>query len=324
MPKRPPSLSALESVAETNVEDIQSQTIADEDNQLPALPQDGSANAHGLTKRALALYQKEHEARQEAEQVIRMKDEFLAAVSHELRTPLTAILGWSQALRAVKTADDPAYIRGLDTIERCARAQQQLIDDLLDVMRIKSGKLRLHLAPVKLSAIIHSAMDALQPFADSKHIRMQFISASKTGSVLGDRNRLQQVISNLLTNAIKFTPQRGSVLIQMERVNSQLEIRVTDTGEGIDPEFLPDVFQPYRQLDGSRRHQGLGLGLAIVDHLVKLHHGTVRAESSGKEQGSCFIVRLPVIDAKAAAHAVGRNTIINTGQSGFVMTTQNG
>ena len=114
------------------------------------------------------------------------------------------------------------------------------------------------------------------------------------------------------------------MLIQLERVNSQLEIRVTDTGEGIDPDFLPDVFQPYRQLDGSRRHQGLGLGLAIVNHLVKLHHGTVRAESSGKQQGSCFTVRLPVIDGKAAAHAVGRNTITNAGQSGFVVRTQNG
>lgn len=317
MPQRPPSLSAPENVASTNLELTELQTVEEKWNQLP-LPPNGSPIAQALTKRVFALYQKEQEARKEAEQVNRMKDEFLAAVSHELRTPLTAILGWSQVLREVKTADDPAYVRGLDTIERCARAQQQLVDDLLDVTRIKTGKLRLHLAPVEPSAVIGSAIDALRPLADSKDLRMQFISTSKTASVMGDRNRLEQVIWNLLSNAIKFTPQGGSVLIQLERVNSHLQIRVTDTGEGIEPELLPDVFQPYRQPDGSKRHQGLGLGLAIVNHLVKLHHGTVRAESSGKQQGSCFTVRLPVIDAKAAAHTVGKAQINKKSESEFL------
>jgi signal transduction histidine kinase len=241
-------------------------------------------------------------------------------VSHELRTPLTAILGWSQVLRQVKP-DESAFTRGLDTIDRSARAQEQLIEDLLDVMRIKTGKLRLQVAPVELSSVIDSAIDTLQPLADSKHIRMQLISASKTACVLGDQTRLQQVIWNLLSNAIKFTPRGGSVLIQLERVDSHMEVRVTDTGDGISPDFLPHVFEPYRQRDGSTRDHGLGLGLAIVNHLVKLHHGTVRAESPGKAQGACFTVRLPVIDANAAAQTVGEATIRGASGSQQIVNT---
>ncbi|HMG75273.1 MAG TPA: HAMP domain-containing sensor histidine kinase [Pyrinomonadaceae bacterium] len=300
MQKRPLSLSVRNSVARTSVEDIEPQTSEEERNQLLALQQNGSASAQGLTKRVFALYQAERKARKDAEECNRIKDEFLAALSHELRTPLTAILGWSQVLRQVKPGES-AFTRGLDTIDRSARAQEQLIEDLLDVMRIKTGKLRLQVAPVELSSVIDSAIDTLQPLADSKHIRMQLISASKTAGVLGDQTRLQQVIWNLLSNAIKFTPRGGSVLIQLERVDSHMEVRVTDTGDGISPDFLPHVFEPYRQRDGSTRCQGLGLGLAIVRHLVELHSGIVRAESSGKGEGSCFTVKLPLMAAKTTA-----------------------
>jgi signal transduction histidine kinase len=256
------------------------------------------------------LFEAERRARAEAEEINRTKDTFLATVSHELRTPLTAILGWSRMLSGEKP-DPSRYAHGLETIERNARAQEQLIDDLLDVMRIKTGKLRLHVDPVELSSVIDSVIDTLQPLADSKHIRLQRITTSKTAYVLGDQTRLQQVMWNLLSNAIKFTPREGYVLVQLERVDSHLEVKVTDTGEGIGQDFLPYVFEPYRQPDGSTRGQGLGLGLAIVRQLVELHRGTVRAESSGKGQGSCFTVSLPLMVAQKAPQAVGGALITN-------------
>jgi signal transduction histidine kinase len=191
--------------------------------------------------------------------------------------------------------DTAKYTHGLETIERNARAQEQLIDDLLDVMRIKAGKLQLHVDPVELSSLIDSAIDSLRPLAESKHVRLQRITTSKTAYVLGDQTRLQQVMWNLLSNAIKFTPRGGSVSVQLERVGSHLEVKVTDTGEGIGPDFLPYVFEPYRQPDGSATGHGLGLGLAIVRQLVERHRGTVRAESSGKGQGSCLTVSLPLM-----------------------------
>jgi signal transduction histidine kinase len=256
------------------------------------------------------LFEAEHRARTEAEELNRSKDAFLATVSHELRTPLTAILGWSRILSGEKS-DTSTFTHGLETIERNARAQEQLIDDLLDAIRIKTGKLRLHIDPVELSSVIDSVIDSLQPLADSKHIRLQRNTPSKTAYVLGDQTRLQQVMWNLLANAIKFTPRGGDVWIQLELVGSYLEVKVTDTGEGIGPDFLPYVFEPYRQPDGSTTGQGLGLGLAIVRQLVELHRGTVRAESSGKGQGSCLTVSLPLMPAQKTPQAIGAAVIKN-------------
>ena len=315
MQKRPPSSFLRTGVSGANVEDIEGQLIEKEQNLLVAPQQNEGENAQGLTKRVFALYQAERKARRKAEELNRVKDGFLAAVSHELRTPLTAILGWSLVLRGVKP-DEAAFTRGLDAIERSAHAQEHLLEDLLDVMRIKTGKLRLHVKPVELLSIIHSAIDTLQPMADSKHIRLQCITSSNPSFVLGDQSRLNQIMWNLLLNAIKFTSRGGDVLVQLERVDSHMEVKVTDTGEGISPDFLPHVFEMYRQRDGSTRDQGLGLGLAIVNHLVKLHHGTVRAESNGKEHGACFTVRLPVIDANPAGQTVGEATINKKGESG--------
>ena len=249
------------------------------------------------------LFEAERRARTEAEELNRSKDAFLATVSHELRTPLTAILGWSRILSGEKP-DTSTYAHGLKTIERNARAQEQLIDDLLDAMRIKTGKLRLHVDAVDLSSVIDSVIDSLQPLADSKHIRLRRITRSKTAYVLGDQTRLQQVMWNLLANAIKFTPQGGDVWVELKRVKSYLKVKVRDTGEGISPDFLPYIFEPYRQPDGSTRGQGLGLGLAIVRQLVELHRGTVRAESSGKGQGSCLTVTLPLMTAQKASQAI--------------------
>lgn len=314
MQKRPPSLVVQNGVSGALAEDIERLRVEEECNQLLSSEKTCCANAQGFTKRVFALYEAGRKARGEAEEVNRIKDEFLAAVSHELRTPLTAILGWSQVLRGV-TPGEAAYTRGLDMIERSARAQEQLIEDLLDVVRIKTGKLRLHVAPVELSSVIDSAIDTLQPLADSKHIRLQLISASKTAYILGDQPRLQQIIWNLLSNAIKFTPRAGCVLIQLERLHSHMEVRVTDTGEGIGPDFLPHVFEPYRQPDGSTRGQGLGLGLAIVRHLVELHRGTVRAESSGKGEGSCFTVRLPLMAAQTVSQAVVEAIMTDKGRT---------
>jgi len=267
------------------------------------------------------LFEAERRARTEAEELNRSKDSFLATVSHELRTPLTAILGWSRILSGEKP-DTSTYSHGLETINRNARAQEQLIDDLLDVMRIKKGKLQLQVEPVELSSVISLAIDTLQPLADSKHIRVEQINTSKTAYVLGDQTRLQQVMWNLLSNAIKFTPRGGYVLIQLERVDSYLEVKFTDTGEGIAPDFLPYVFEAYRQADGSTRGHGLGLGLAIVRQLVELHRGTVRAESSGKGQGSCLTVRLPLMTAQKTSQAVGAALVM--GNSGGSMRQQLG
>lgn len=256
------------------------------------------------------LFEAERQARTEAEELNRSKDAVLATVSHELRTPLTAILGWSRILSGEKP-DTSTYTHGLKTIERNARVQEQLIDDLLDAMRIKTGRLRLHVDPVDLSSVIDSVIDSLQPLADSKHIRLRRITTSKTAYVLGDQTRLQQVMWNLLANAIKFTPQGGDVWVELERVDSYLEVKVTDTGEGISPDFLPYIFEPYRQPDGSTTGRGLGLGLAIVRQLVELHRGTVRAESSGKGQGSCLTVTLPLMAAEKASQAIRGHSLKN-------------
>jgi PAS domain S-box-containing protein len=239
-----------------------------------------------------AILESERAARTEAERASRLKDEFLATLSHELRTPLSAILGWSQLLAA--KPDKEMLSEGLDAITRNARAQTQLIEDLLDMSRIISGKVRLEVQRTDLAPIIDAAVDVVRPSAEAKGIRLRKILDPDAGPVSGDPTRLQQIIWNLLTNAIKFTPKGGKVDILLERVNSHLEITVHDSGIGIKPEFLPAVFDRFRQADSttSRSYGGLGLGLSIVKHLVELHGGTVRAKSPGEGKGSTFIVSL--------------------------------
>lgn len=231
----------------------------------------------------------------EVEKQSRMKDEFLATLSHELRTPLQSILGWTQLLLA-GGCDDEEIRQGIEVIDRNAHAQTRIIEDLLDMNRILSGKVRLDVQSVELLPLIESALETVRPAANAKKIRLQPILDPLAPPVTGDPNRLQQVFWNLLSNAIKFTPAGGRVQVILERVNSHVEVSVTDTGAGIQPEFLPHVFERFRQADASttRRHGGLGLGLAIVKHLTELHGGSVRAKSPGKDQGSVFTVLLPM------------------------------
>lgn len=232
-----------------------------------------------------------------AETASRARDEFLATVSHELRTPLTSIIGWIQLLRMER--DEAALIEGLDTIERNARAQSRLIEDILDFSRINAGKLRLSVGPLDLTDVIDAAVDIVRPAADAKGVRIDRLLDSGAGHVSGDPDRLQQVIWNLLSNAVKFTPRGGVVQVRLERVSSQCEVTVSDTGEGISPNFLPYVFDRFSQADKSstRAHAGLGLGLGIVRHLIELHGGTVQAFSPGEGQGATFAVRLPLLVA---------------------------
>jgi signal transduction histidine kinase/CheY-like chemotaxis protein len=242
-----------------------------------------------------ALLARERAARSDAEKANRMKDEFLSIVSHELRTPLNAILGWSQILRATPTSN-PDLQEGLDVIERNARVQAQIIEDLLDMSRIISGKVRLDVQRVDLVTVIDAAIESMQPAADAKGVKLYKVLDPLTGPVTGDPSRLQQVIWNLISNAIKFTSSGGRVAVTLERVNSHVEISVSDTGEGIKPEFLPFVFDRFRQAEGAttRRHGGLGLGLSIVKQLTELHGGTVSAKSPGEGHGATFRVALPL------------------------------
>ncbi|HEY9878657.1 MAG TPA: ATP-binding protein [Leptolyngbyaceae cyanobacterium] len=246
-------------------------------------------------ERAQLLVQ-EQKARAEAEKLNRLKDEFLSTVSHELRTPLNAILGWSHILRTTKV-DEARMTRALETIERNARSQAQLIDDLLDISRIITGKIRLNVQTVELLPVIEAAIDTIRPAADAKNIRLQSVLDPVAGPILGDPERLQQIVWNLLSNAVKFTPKYGRVQVCLQRINSHVEIVVVDTGQGISAEFLPYVFDRFRQADSSitRSFSGLGLGLAIVRQLVELHGGTVHASSPGEGQGAAFTVKLPLI-----------------------------
>jgi PAS domain S-box-containing protein len=238
----------------------------------------------------------ERAARGEAERTSRMKDEFLATLSHELRTPLNAVLGWSQILLR-EHQGNADLAEGLGTIERNARAQTQIIEDLLEMSRIISGKVRLEVQRVDLAAVMQAAVETLRPTAETKGVRLQAVLDPHAGPVNGDPNRLQQIFWNLLSNAVKFTPRGGRVQVVLERVNSHVEASVTDSGEGIRPDFLPYVFDRFRQSDASttRRHGGLGLGLAIVKQLCELHGGSVEARSQGAGQGATFIVRLPLM-----------------------------
>jgi signal transduction histidine kinase/ActR/RegA family two-component response regulator len=235
-------------------------------------------------------------SRKQAEAANRMKDEFLATVSHELRTPLTAILGWANMLRTGELDSSQTKL-AVETIERNARLQDQLVNDLLDLGRITTGKLRLNVSPIDPISPLEAAVEALRPAAEAKGIRIQKIIDTSVGAISGDPERLQQVVWNLLSNAIKFTAKNGRIQVRLERINSHLEIIVSDTGIGIKQEFLPFVFDRFRQGDSAptRSHGGLGLGLAIVRHLVELHGGEVHADSHGEGQGATFTVKLPVI-----------------------------
>jgi CheY-like chemotaxis protein/anti-sigma regulatory factor (Ser/Thr protein kinase) len=226
-------------------------------------------------------------------------NEFLAMVSHELRTPLNSMLGWIRLIRSGRLGGE-GLERGLATIERNTLAQAQLIEDLLDISRIVSGKLRLAIEPVDIEAPVRAAVDAVHLSAEAKGVRLQLVIGSDVGLVSGDSGRLQQVVWNLLSNAVKFTPKRGKVRVEVIRVESSVEITVSDTGRGITPEFLPSVFERFRQADASatREHGRLGIGLSIVKHLVEAHGGTVWAESEGLGKGAAFTVRLPVMPVR--------------------------
>ncbi|XXT23360.1 response regulator [Sorangium sp. So ce429] len=253
-----------------------------------------------------ALLAREQAARERAEAADRLKDEFLTTLSHELRTPLTAIVGWAQLLR--KGMVDAATLRrGCESIERNSWAELQIIEDLLDVSALVSGKMTLKARPVCLASVLCAALDTLKLAAEAKGVTVTMSAGPMTGKVWGDGSRLQQVVWNLLSNAVKFTPSGGRVAVSLEEVGGMAQIRVSDTGEGISAEFLPHMFERFRQADGSidRHRGGLGLGLSIVRHLVEMHGGTVRGESGGPGQGATFTVDLPLIPAVERPAAPG-------------------
>ncbi|WP_315790785.1 sensor histidine kinase [Fischerella sp. JS2] len=241
------------------------------------------------------LIAQEQAAREEAEKANRLKDEFLAVVSHELRTPLNSMLGWAHILRN-RQLNEAIATKALETIERNARHQKKLIEDILDVSMIIQNKLRLELQPLYLVPIVHAAIEDVQPQAQAKSIQIESMLRPFISPVMGDAERLQQIICNLLSNAIKFTPAAGRVQISLQQVDSFAQIIVTDTGQGISSDFLPHVFDRFRQADATttRKYGGLGLGLAIVRHLVEMHHGHVYAASEGIGKGATFTVQLPI------------------------------
>jgi signal transduction histidine kinase/CheY-like chemotaxis protein len=255
------------------------------------------------------LLSREQMARAEAENANRLKDEFLATVSHELRTPLTAIMGWAGMLGSGRL-DEATAARAVETIERNARSQAQLVEDILDVSRVITGKLHLNIGPVDAASVINAAIDSVQLAADTKGIRLEVTLDPSVRRVSGDSNRLQQVVWNLLSNSIKFTPSGGRVEVRLERAGSNVQIKISDTGQGISADFLPFIFDRFRQADGSstRRHGGLGLGLAIVRHLMELHGGTVHVESPGQGCGATFTIRLPLAPAQERAKGRRRET----------------
>ncbi len=256
---------------------------------------------------------REQAAREQAEAANRIKDEFLAVLSHELRTPLNPILGWSKLLKS-GNLDAAKAAHAIGIIERNAKLQTQLIEDLLDVSRILQGKLSLSMVPVEIEATIQSALDTVRLAAEAKSIQVQTELTSPNIQVLGDAARLQQVAWNLLSNAIKFTPEGGQVKIRLERIDAQVQITVSDTGKGITADFLPYVFEYFRQADGAttRKFGGLGLGLAIVRQLVELHGGTVEADSPGEDQGATFTVRLPCLKASRNLSDVDSDSAISS------------
>jgi signal transduction histidine kinase/ActR/RegA family two-component response regulator len=264
--------------------------------------------AADLIERTLAE-QRLRESEESLRRANQMKDEFLATVSHELRTPLNAVLGWTQMLRA-GTLRPEMTERALEALERNARAQAQLVDDLLDVTRIVSGKLQIERGPVALASVIASAVDTIRPAANAKQLSLQVIVDPDVEIVVnGDADRLRQVVGNLVGNAVKFTSVGGRVHVTLAALDGYAEIVVRDSGQGIDKDFLPFVFDRFRQGDGAttRRHTGLGLGLAIVRYLTEAHEGTVSAESEGQDKGATFTVRLPLADTSAPRHLERRS-----------------
>lgn len=247
------------------------------------------------------LYRAAEAAREAAEAASNAKDQFLSTLSHELRTPLNAVYGWATMLERGQLGEEQAR-RAVQIILRNVNAQVRLIDDLLDLSQVTSGRLRLAVQPVDLRSVIEDALDGIRPAAEAKNIRLQPVLASPGGPVSGDPDRLQQIVWNLLSNAVKFTPKGGRVQVQLQRVKSHVEIVVSDTGQGIQPELLPQIFDRFRQGDSSstRAHGGLGVGLALVRHLVELHGGIVFAESPGEGRGTTFVVKLPLMIANPA------------------------
>ncbi|BDG06226.1 ATP-binding response regulator [Anaeromyxobacter oryzae] len=266
---------------------------------LAALREELEATRRSAEGERQLLVEAERQARDAAERADRAKDEFVATVSHELRTPLNAVLGWARLLRLGKL-DATATARAVETIERSASAQAQIVDDLLDVSRIVRGQLRLDVRPVDLVPVIEAAIDAVRPAAVAREIGIAAVLMPRAGPVAGDPGRLQQVVWNLLANGIKFTKRGGRVEVRLDQEGDAVAIRVKDTGAGIDSAFLPHVFERFRQADSSstRAHGGLGLGLAIVRHLVEAHGGTVAAASDGPGRGATFTVRLPLLVPK--------------------------
>ena len=267
----------------------------DEKERLLISEKAARLDAEEAQRLSAKLLIREESARAEAEAANRLKDEFLATVSHELRTPLNSILGWAQLLRT-GTIDDAATARALMTIERNTKTLAQIIEDLLDVSRIITGKLRLDVRPVELESIVDAALESIRPATDAKNIQLEVSLVPGVGAVSGDPSRLQQIVWNLLSNAIKFTPSGGIVSVKLERIGARASLTVSDTGEGIHTSFLPYVFDRFSQADGTftRIHGGLGLGLAIVRHLVELHGGSVSADSPGKGKGATFSVSFPL------------------------------
>jgi len=278
-------------------------------NELAAIrrsPEESSRSDVQISLAHAAEMEGERRQRAEVERVSRVKDEFLANLSHELRTPLNAILGWAQLLKPGKSSD-AEMVEGLEIIRRNALVQGQLIEDLLDMSRIVSGKLRLNVQRVEMPAVIARAVESVQLAAHSKGVRVEVVVDPIAGPVTGDPNRMQQVVWNLLTNAIKFTPKGGKVQIVLERASSHVELSISDTGKGISARFLPHVFERFSQSDPTRTrsHSGLGLGLAIVKNLVELHGGSVIAKSAGGGKGSTFVVLLPISVVRSADGADG-------------------
>jgi signal transduction histidine kinase len=239
---------------------------------------------------------REQQAREAAEAANRAKDDFLAMVSHELRSPLNAILGWTRILRS-SNVDEETVERALETIERSAKSQAQMIEDLLDVSRVISGNLRLNLIEINLSNIIKRVLEASYPAAEAKQIQIHTEYEETTGVVMGDPDRLQQIFANLLSNAVKFTPDAGSITIKMNQAGSYAQVSIKDTGIGIGADFLPQVFERYKQgrNEHKRKHKGLGLGLAIARHLIEMHNGKISVHSDGEGFGSTFTVLLPLV-----------------------------
>jgi signal transduction histidine kinase/ActR/RegA family two-component response regulator len=277
-----------------------------------------AANLTAVAIENVRLLELERNARQAAEESNRLKDEFLATVSHELRTPLTAILGWSRLLEG-GTLDDSVTQQAVEVISRNAKAQAQIVDDILDVSRIITGNLYLDLHPLEVVPVVENAINVVRPTADAKGIKIETCFDRAPAMISGDANRLQQVVWNLLSNAVKFTQNGGRVCVKVSQGAGVVEVSVSDTGQGINKEFLPYVFDRFRQADSTttRQHGGLGLGLAIARHLVEIHGGMIRAESPGVGQGATFTIRLPLLEK-----TVGTSSVVDRNQLSLAQSPQ--